>query len=117
MNEVDFDSFEAWQKAESLAQTARKLSSEGQRDEAKRIWAEAVETARKGEDSLSLQDSIDSSSVLWEIAEDMVSAGEFEIAGEIARVIKNERKRQKALHNIAEIADGKDGSFSKSRIK
>jgi ribosomal protein S7 len=117
MNKLDFDSFEAWQRAESLAHTARKFISEGQLEKAKSIWDEAVEIARKGENSSSLQDSIDSSSVLWEISEDMASAGEFGLAEEIAVAIKNERKRQNALHNIAEIAEGKEDSFSKGRGK
>jgi hypothetical protein len=117
MNEDYFDSSVMWQKAEYLAQTARKLVLEGQLEEARSIWIEAVKVARKGENSLSPQDSIDSSSVLWEITEDMASAGEFREAGEIATAIKNERKRQNALHNIAEIANGKEGSFSKQREK
>jgi hypothetical protein len=115
MNKVDFDSFEAWQRDESLAETARKFISEGQLEKAKSIWDEAVEIARKGENGSSPQDSIDSSSVLWEISEDMFSAGEFGLAEEVAAAIKSERKRQNALQNIAQIADGKEGSFSKRR--
>ena len=112
MNE--FDSFEAWQRAESIARRARELVREGRLEAARSLWIEAVELARKGEKSSGPQDSLDSSSVLWEIAEDMASAGEFEAAGEIAAAIKNERKRQNALRFIADIADGKEGSFSKT---
>lgn len=104
-----------WQRAESLAQIARVVSSKGQLDEARRLWREAIVVAQAGEDSQSAQDSLDSSSVLWEIAEDIALAGEIDKARKVAANIKNEHKRQEALSCVAEIAAGGAGSFYKLR--
>jgi hypothetical protein len=104
-----------WQRAESLAQVARGLASAGQLDYARKIWREAIFVARAGECSRSPQESIGSSSVLWEIAEDMALAGEIECAERTATSIKNEHKRQRALHFVADIVKGGKGSFYKLR--
>ena len=100
-----------WQKAESLTQVARAWVSAGRLDNARRVWKIAIGTAQACENSLSLQDSYDSSSVLWEIAEDMALEGEIEKARNLAAGIKNESKRERALHNVEEIAAGGQGSF------
>ena len=102
-----------WQKAESLAQIARAMSSAGRLNEARRVWREAIAVAQTGENSQSLQDSLDSSSVLWEIAEDMALAGDIDDARNVAANIKNEHKRQRALSYVTEIAGGGTGSFYK----
>ena len=123
LNAADYQSAESfalsvegkWQRAESLAQVARELASVGQLNEARRVWGDAISVAQAGEDSWSQQDSLDSSSVLWEIAEDMALAGELENAQRVARGIKNEHKRQRALHYVAEIVAGGKGSFYKLR--
>jgi hypothetical protein len=52
-------------------------------------------------DSTGLQDSIDSSSVLWEISEAIAVSGDFRLAEEVANCIKNSEKRQMALDAIA----------------
>jgi hypothetical protein len=108
---------EEWQKAESLARVAKFLASVNQLNEARRIWADAVTTAKAGEDSESLQDSYDSSSVLWEIAEDMALAGEVEAANKIAIAIKNDGKRQRALQGLADIENGRKGYFYTNRFE
>jgi hypothetical protein len=104
-----------WQRAESLAQLARVISSNGQLNEARRLWREAIAVAQAGENSQSMQDSLDSSSVLWEIAEDMALAGNIDAACNVAANIKSEHKRQRALSYVAEIASGGTGSFYRLR--
>lgn len=97
---------EGWERGESLAQIARALVAAGRLAEARHIWAEAVETAKLGEKSGSSQDSIDSSSVLWELAEDVAKAGEVDAAYEIATKIKDAWKKQRALQSLEEITGG-----------
>jgi hypothetical protein len=104
-----------WQRAESLTQVARAVASAGRLEEARRIWGVAITVAQEGERSPRPQDSYDSSSVLWEIAEDMALAGDMENARTIAANIKNEHKKQRALENLADIARGGKGSFYKLR--
>ncbi|MEP7338346.1 MAG: hypothetical protein ABI977_11480 [Acidobacteriota bacterium] len=102
-----------WQRGESLGEVARALASAGESDQACRVWEEAIATARKGEDEGDVQDSMDSSSVLWEIAEDLALVGEQERANEVANAIKNDWKRQKALQGLKDIEGGGKGSFYK----
>ena len=102
-----------WQRAYALAHVARALAKEKRIDEAYRVWAIAITEARTGENSISPQDSIDSSSVLWEIAEDMALADVANLADETASAIKNGWKRQRALQGLKEIAEGGKGSFYK----
>jgi hypothetical protein len=104
-----------WQRAESLAQIARAMASTGRLNDARRVWREAIAVAQAGENSQNLQDSLDSCSVLWEIAEDMASEGDIDGARKVAMNIKNEHKRQRALSYVAEIAEGGRGSFYRLR--
>jgi hypothetical protein len=104
-----------WQRAESLAHLARAMSSAGRLNEARRVWRVAIVVAQTGENSESMQKSLDSSSVLWEIAEDMALAGDIDDARHVAANIKNEHKRQRALSYVVEIASGGTGSFHKLR--
>ena len=106
---------ELWQKAESLGRLARAYVASGQINQAKRLWEAAIAVARVGEGSQSPQDSIDSSSVLWEIAEDMASAGELQAAVDVASEIKNTGKRQRALEELRKIRNGEKGSFYRIR--
>ena len=108
---------EEWQSAESLAQVARTLVSVNKLGDARRIWEKAITTAQAGENSDSSQDSLDSSSVLWEIAEDMALAGEMERACKVASQIKNGQKKEGALQELEDIANGGRGSFYKIRAK
>jgi hypothetical protein len=108
---------EEWQKAESLARVAKFLASVDKLSEAQRIWADAITTAKAGENSESPQDSHDSSSVLWEIAEDVALAGDVEVANKIAVAIRHDRKRQRALQCLADIENGSKGSFYKNRFE
>jgi hypothetical protein len=106
-----------WQRGESLGEVARALIAAGELDQARRVWEEAIATARKGENDGDAQDSMDSSSVLWEIAEDIALAGEQERAKEVANAIKNEWKRDSALRGLRDIESGGKGSFYKIHNK
>jgi hypothetical protein len=102
---------QAWQRAESLAQVTRALVSNGQTDEARRLWERAAIAAQHGERSQNAQDRIDSSSVLREIAEDMALAGEVKGANQAAMGIKHDLKRERALEGLADTAHGGKGFF------
>jgi hypothetical protein len=103
------------QRAKSLARIARVISFAGRLNDARRIWGEAITVAQAGENSHSSQASLDSSSVLWEIAEDLALAGEMDEARKLAASIRNEHQRQRALSYVEEIAQGGKGSFYKLR--
>ncbi len=101
-----------WQKAQMLCRIALQLGRAGEIDQAKRIWDDAVSMARLGEASESPQDSLDSSSVLWEIAEALATVGEFQRAEEVADEIKSPGKRTRALAGVAAVANGESSSFT-----
>jgi hypothetical protein len=103
-----------WQRADSLAQVARYFVTLGQLDQAERLWKIAIAAAQVGEQSPSPQDSLDSSSTLWEIAEDMALAGAIESAYTVATAIQNDWKKQRAIEGIAAIRGGGSGSFYRS---
>jgi predicted negative regulator of RcsB-dependent stress response len=89
-----------WQRAETLHRIAKLLASVSENNEAQRLWDEAIATARDGERSLPLQDSIDCSSVLCEIATDLATLGYVPQAKEVAKSIKNDTKRIRALARV-----------------
>ena len=97
---VGWSSVSAWQKALALARIAQALSSFGEADQARRVWTDATAIARLGEASASRQDSVDSSSVLWEIAEGLAGAGELAAATAVARAIRTEGLRARALSGV-----------------
>ncbi len=100
-----------WQKAESLGRIARAMMAVGQKEQAIRIWDNAALIAQNGEVSGNIQDSIDCSSVLWEISEDLALAGEWERAERIAWSIRNRGKRERAGSGLKTIALGRPGSW------
>ena len=92
-----------WERGESLSVIARAFVANGDLDQAQRVWAEAIATARASEIAGDVQDSIDSSSVLWDIARDMALAGDTGQAFQVATGIKNDGKRKRAFETLAEI--------------
>jgi hypothetical protein len=101
---------EPWQSAEALCRVAKLLAESGDRDRAAEVWGHAIRVARFGEESAHAQDSIDSSSVLWEIAADMAHAGQIEDAEGVARAIRNDGKRRRALDAVTKLRAGQPPS-------
>lgn len=91
-----------WQQAVLLHQIAKSLHKIKAVFKADEVWEKAAAIARKGEDSLSSQDSMDSSSVLAEIAENFAAAERFEEALSISQKIKNIEKKERILRRISE---------------
>jgi len=110
---VGWSSASAWQKALALARIAQALWSFGEADQARRVWTDATAIARLGEESTSRQDNVDSSSVLWEIAEGLAVAGEFAAATAVAQAIQTEGLRDKALSGVDTISRGGQSSFAR----
>ncbi len=102
---------EDWQRAESLASIARTAWKANEHERALRLWSLAEEAGKLGEGSDSNQDSLDASSVLWEIAENLATVGKVAAAKELARSIFSERKRENALKGVQSIEMGSTGSF------
>jgi tetratricopeptide (TPR) repeat protein len=93
----------AWQKAEILCRIAKWLAVVGEHDEAQRIWHEAITVAREGEQSYDIQDSLDCSSVLGEIAVELALSGDVEQSRIVARTIKSDPKRADASKALTRI--------------
>ncbi len=106
-----------FQIAESLTAIARKHFEFGEHDKAFELLTESVDFARADEDSESLQNSLDGSSVLWEITEEFALSGNIEKAKSICESIKDEMKRNRSVENLAKIAKGEKGDFQRSREK
>lgn len=97
-----------WQKAESLSHVALHFYLTGNQESARFIWKKAARIAQLGEHSDNLQDSIDASSVLSEIAEHLYKANfPVDVHG-IAEGIKNVGKRNNALQAINELSSKRD---------
>ena len=95
----------AWQQAELLHKIARSLHDIKAIYKADEIWAKAVSVAKKGEEITDdVQESLDCSSVLAEIAEHLAAEGRIERALSIAQNIKNIGKRERALNKISELS-------------
>ncbi len=90
-----------WQQAELLHKIAKSLRQIKAFYKADEVWGKAVIVAQKGENS-DLQDSLDASSVLAEIAEHLAAEERIEKALEIAQNIKNIRKKERVLRQISE---------------
>ena len=86
---------EPWQKAELLNRIAQSLFRANIRDKAEKVWEQAISAAQHGEENADVQRIVDSSSVLWEIAETLDRVGRTEKALEVARAIKSIGKREK----------------------
>jgi tetratricopeptide (TPR) repeat protein len=89
-----------WQKAELLHNLAKSLNQAKAIFKADEVWEKAISIAQKGENSI-LQDSLDSSSVLAEIAEYFAAGQKIEKALNIAQNIQNIGHKEKALQNIS----------------
>lgn len=81
-----------WQKAERLHQIAASLQKVKASIRADEVWEKAIKIAQQGESSADLQESLDSSSILSEIAESFVSEQKFEKATAIAQRLKNKKE-------------------------
>ncbi len=90
-----------WQQAELLHKIAKSLRQINAIFKSDEIWEKAIAVAQKGENS-NLQDSLDSSSVLAEIAEHFANEGRIENALDIAQNIQNIGKKESVLRRIAE---------------
>lgn len=91
-----------WQQAELLNQIANSLTKWNARVRADKVRKRAVVIAQKGQQSASVQDSWDATSVLGEIAENLAAVKEFEQASEVADSISNDAKREYISSLIAE---------------
>lgn len=90
-----------WQKAELLHNIAKSLYRIKAFYKADEVWEKAIFVAQQGENS-NPQDSLDSSSVLAEIAEHFASEERIEKALSIARRIKNIGKKERVVRQISE---------------
>lgn len=90
-----------WQRAELLHQIAKSLRRIGEIFKADEVWEKAIVIAQKGENS-NTQNSIDSSSVLAEIAENFAAEKRIEKAFDVAKKIKSVGKKERALRQITE---------------
>jgi len=88
-----------WQIGELLERIARAFISLRDKSTAIRILDNAVLVAREGEKGT---DSLDSSSVLWDISITFFKLGERDKAIEIAEAISDEGKRKRAIETILE---------------
>ncbi|HQR34047.1 MAG TPA: hypothetical protein PLK30_15020 [Blastocatellia bacterium] len=104
-----------WQRADLFAEIARTLSKAGMAPLAEGTWKLAVAAAREGELSESSQDSHDASSVLWEISEDMATAGNWDDGERVASGIRSELKRRRAVDNLEAMKRGGRGAFASLR--
>jgi tetratricopeptide (TPR) repeat protein len=90
-----------WQQAELLHGIAKSLRQIKAFYKADEVWEKAIAIAQKGESS-NPQDSMDSSSVLAEIAENFAAEERIEKALSIAQNIKNIGKKERVLQRISE---------------
>lgn len=95
-----------WQRAEALSRIASCFAVANQQLDAQRVWEMAIAVARSGEQHQDKQESVDCSSVLWEIAEGLAKSREFAKALEVAMSIRNSGKRDRAMNVVARIAKG-----------
>ncbi len=99
------EKLDEWQKAELLHKISKSLRKHNAVFKAEKIREKAVQFARKGEVSGDAQESVDCSSVLAEIAENVASDGEFIKAFEIAQNIKSIGKKERAIKKISELSE------------
>lgn len=91
-----------WQQAELLHEIAKSLKANNAIFRAEEVWKKAVFTAQIGEESDNPQDSLDSSSVLAEIAETFAADGKTKQAFDIVQTIKNVGKKERAIKKTSE---------------
>lgn len=91
-----------WQQAELLHKIAKSLRKIKAIFKADELWSKAIEIAQDGEESSDLQESLDCSSILAEIAENFAFDGRIERAFNLAQDIKNIGKRERTLNKISD---------------
>ncbi len=94
-----------WQKAELLHKIAKSLRKHNAVFKAEKVLEKAIRFARKGEISGDVQESVDCSGGLAEIAEYYASEGEFKKSIEIAQNIKSIGKKERAIKIISELSE------------
>jgi tetratricopeptide (TPR) repeat protein len=94
-----------WQRAEALSKLATHLIELRQSAQAISLLREAVPIAQLGEEQGALQDSLDSASVIQELAEKLALAGEYEEAQDVANSIKHAVRRGRAARAVQIIID------------
>ena len=100
------------QHGEALCRAARLLARLGDHERAVALLTEASHIVQGGESDESLQEQVDCASVLWEIAETLANVPEIPHAYDVARAIKNEAKRRRAIEGVSTIHQGALGSFA-----
>lgn len=93
-----------WQQAELLHHIAKSLREIRAFFKADEVWRKAIEIAEKGQDSTSVQDSLDASSALAEISDGYAVDEKIEKAIAVARKITNVGVREKTLQKISLLA-------------
>ena len=88
---IESGSVVEWQKAEVLCRTGALLHRLDRASAASTLFQRAIAFARQGESSVDLQESMDSSSVLREIAHTLTEAGDVEVAAEVSSSIKHKK--------------------------
>jgi tetratricopeptide (TPR) repeat protein len=91
---------ERWQRAELLCKIARKTAELGMVPEARSYLERAAEIGRESECDARLQNRLDGSSVLGEIAEAYHAIGDSSKAFGIASSIANDGKRASVLERL-----------------
>ncbi len=76
-----------WQRAELWNTIAKLWLRVGRRERATQLWNRAIFTAQRGEQDPNVQNQVDSSKVLGEIAVDLAQAGESSRALDVAESI------------------------------
>jgi tetratricopeptide (TPR) repeat protein len=95
-----------WQRAEALSKIATHLLEQGQCAQAIGLLREAAQIAQLGQEQCDVQDSLDSASVIGELAEKLALAGDYQQAREIADSIKYQVRRERVAHKIQAIIKG-----------
>jgi tetratricopeptide (TPR) repeat protein len=87
-----------WERAEVLAHIAKVLYQADEKEAAVEQWNVAISVARSGE--AADPNSIDCSAVLWTISRMLAGAGMTEQAQVVAQAIRDDQRREGALHDL-----------------
>jgi hypothetical protein len=100
-------------KAEVLHDIGKSFSLLGELGRAREVWSLAAQEARWGEVEVGVQQSLDCSSVLRDIAESLTEQGDFRAALDLSEHIKNPGKRQSAISEVERSSKNLADSSSK----
>lgn len=89
-------------KAEDTYQLSLLLASLKVEESSQVLLREAIEIARRGEDTSNFQYSLDSSRVLAHIARDLSSSAHWTMATEVASKIKHDVIRERTIRQLSE---------------